>query len=165
LKNKLIIASVVLVLCIVLAGICWFVTRDKRAVINMVQELSGTLYLKSGRQAHEGALKHQKVGEFFADNISVRVVDPELSLDVTNEALVQNAALFFRYADSLEVKTQDISAEVAGSEATFSCDAEIHCTVKNGRGEMNGVYRISGSAKKIDGNWKISSIVIEPIVK
>jgi len=165
LKKKVIFGAVIFILCVALAGIYWFVSRDRRAVINMVQELADSLFLKSGRPAHEGVLKHQKVGEFFAERISIRIVDPEISMDVSNEELVQYAAIFFRQADSLEIKTQDVAAEVAGEKATFSCDAEIYCTVKNSGDEMSGVYRISGSAEKIDGNWKISSIVIEPVIK
>ena len=164
-KKKLIILGIVLGVCIVLAGIYCFLTRDQRAVVNTVEKLAATLHLKSSRLAHEGVLKHQKIGEFFADRISLRSVDPEFSLDCTNEGLVQNAAIVFRYVGDLDVKLADVTAKVAGESATFDCDAEIYSTMKDGKEKMSGVYRVSGSAEKIDGNWKISSIVVDRIVK
>lgn len=164
-KKKIIIGSAVVVLLLLAGVIFWLNYRDEFAVRNLISDTAEWVSAKPRKVAHEGALKHTRAKNFFCDSISVKVVKPEYDFRVDGERMEQFWMLYFRNADEISVETENVEVEVSGDQADFSFDAQINGSFSNKQVEFSGVYIVRGKAEKIDGNWKISSVVVEPVVK
>ncbi len=164
-KKKIIVWGSVALLLLISAGIFWWCCKDEWAVKRLLTDTAEWVSCKPRKVAHEGALKHTKAKNFFCDSLSVKVIKPELEFDVDGEAMERFWMLYFREADQISVETENIEVEISGDSATFSMDAQINGSFSKKKSEFSGVYLVSGKAEKTEGNWKISSIVIEPVVK
>ena len=164
-KKKIFLLAAVLLLFIAAAVVYWFITRDQRAVKNLITDVTQWVQVKPGKMAHEGVLKHTKSSEFFAPPLKVMLRKPEMELNLTPENLEHSWMMYFRYAKSMSVKTGDIAVDVAGGKAVLSFDAERSGACQSGKSDFEGIYLVSGSAEKINGNWKISSVTVEPLVQ
>ena len=155
----------VLVLLLLAGVIFWLKYRDEFAVKNLISDTAEWVSAKPRKVAHEGALKHTRAKKFFCDSISVKLIKPEMEFRVDGEKMEQFWMIYFREADEMSVETENIEVKVSGDKADFSFDAQINGSFGNKKVEFSGVYIVRGCAEKIDGNWKISSVVIEPVVK
>ena len=164
-KKKIIFAAVAALLLAVLGGFYWMLTKDRREVENLVKNTAQWVSVKPRKVAHEGMLKHTKVSNYFAPNVSISIVKPDISRTLTADNQEQYLMLYFRNTQQMSVETENIEVEIADGKAVFFCNARISGVLIKGSVEFDGVYIVSGSAEKIDGNWKISSIVAEPAVQ
>ena len=164
-KKKIFLLSAILLLFIAAAGVWWFITRDQRAVKELIGNVAQWVQVRQGKMAHEGVLKHTKSGNFFAPPVKIMLRKPEMNFEFGQDNLEQYWMMYFRYVESMSVRTGDISVEIADGRAVFSFDAEISGAFQRGKFDFEGIYLVSGSAEKIDGNWKISSVTVEPLVQ
>ena len=164
-KRKIIILTAIVIFAAVLFCVYWFYNRDRREVESLIREFVEFTCVASGRQPHEGALKYAKVEKFFAPKISLRVIDPDVKVDCNREEVKNMWGIYQRMVDRMDVKIEKVSVELNGDQASFFGDIKVDGVVKGGKIDFNGVYLLQGIAEKTDGQWGISSLIVEPVVK
>lgn len=164
-KKAVLIFSAALILCA--AALVWWlmVTADRRAVCRLAESVAALAHKEASNLPHAGILKFGKLDELFCEKVVIRSVKPPYDGNPTREELKLMLTAAFRRVDHMDVHTGKITAEVSGGTALFFFDAEVSGAVKGWGGEYAEVVKVSGSAVKTDGKWKVSSLIVEPVVR
>ena len=164
-KKSLLIGLAALILCGIGGGVYWWVTRDVRAVRELVGNALSIVRKTPSKLPHAGVLKFTKVNEFFAPKVVISCADPAFKLSLTNEELKTMVSFMSRKIESMAVDSSIVNVEIAGEQAVFSFDAEFSGRISGKNEEFFRVYQVSGEAEKVEGTWKISLLMAESIVK
>ena len=148
------------------AGVWYYIlTKDKRAVRELVANAVALFQKKETKLPHEGVLKHTRIEEYFSSQVSLKLTDPDITANWSNEEFKTKFALYNRMVKVMTIDIGEIEVEIADGKAIFSFDAQVSGSALISKDEFGNVYRVSGVAEKTDGKWKISSMIASPILK
>lgn len=164
-KKYVVLFSVAAVLLSVCAVSYWLIGREKRAVKAMLTEAVELVCRREGEVFNVEMLKFARVDKLFAPQIAMVCSSPDFKRTFQRDDLKNALLLFYRNSEKIDIRLADIAVEVTDDGAVFFCDmmADVRLNIR-GR-DFHDVYSVTGSAVKEDGRWKISSLVIEPVVR
>ena len=164
-KRKLMIGTAVLLALLIAAGVlCFFATREQRAVRELVNETVALVRKEPSNLPHAGVLKFTKVEKIFGQTVKIKSFKPSVNRTFSQEDLKILLNMMNRHIVQMDVATGNIKVDVRDDLAEFAFDADISGVV-SGKDDFSSVCQIRGEARKISGDWKIISVSVEPVVK